>query len=111
VAVDQPIPIQADVPIDQVFVVPIDFVYPLETVVNTYVDIPVLGRQEITVPVETTIPINHTFEVPIQMTIPISVTYHLQTDIPVEVAVPPEVLQSLETLLAELSEGLAGPLK
>lgn len=111
VTVDQPIHIRTDVPIDEVFEVPIAFVYPLETVVTTYVNIPLLGRQEIAVPVETVIPIDHTLEAPIQMTVPISVTYQLQATIPVEVAWPPELLQGLDALLLRLISGLQAPLK
>ncbi|MBN1246712.1 MAG: hypothetical protein JXC32_03600 [Anaerolineae bacterium] len=111
VAVDQLIPIRTEVPIDHVFVIPIDFVYPLDTVVSTYVDIPLLGRQEIAVPVETVIPISYTLEVPLQMTVPISVAYHLQAEIPVEVDVPPQMLEGLEALLSGLDTGLQFPLK
>lgn len=106
VAIDQPIPIQADIPIDETFTIPIDFVYPLDTVINTHIDIPVLGRQEIAVPVETRIPISHTLEIPVEMTVPVSVTYHLQTDIPVEVAVPPDLLTTLDALLQGLTSEL-----
>jgi hypothetical protein len=111
VTVDQPIPIRTDVSVDEVFDVPIAFAYPLETVVTTHINIPVLGRQEIAVPIETVIPIDHTLEVPIQMTVPISVTYQLQATIPVEVAWPPDLLEGLDALLLGLASGLQTPLK
>lgn len=111
VSVDQPIPIRADVPIDQVFEVPLVFAYPLETVVNTYVDIPLLGRQDIALPIETVIPISYTIAIPVQVSVPISVTYRLQTEIPVEVALPPDLLQSLDALLGDLAQELETPLK
>jgi len=109
VSVDQAIPIQTTVPIEQSFVVPIELDYPLETVVNTYIDIPLLGRQDIAVPVEMVIPISTTLEIPIQMEIPISVTYQLQTEIPVEVQLPPTLLDTLADLIEQLGAGLQFP--
>lgn len=111
VAVDQSIPIQTTVPIEQAFVVPLEFDYPLNTVVNTYVDIPLLGRQDIAVPVETVIPISTTLEIPVQMEIPISVTVQLQTEIPVEVQFPPTLLDALAGLIEQLDAGLKLPPK
>ena len=103
VAVDQEIPIQTTVPIEETFVVPIDFDYALDTVVETYVDIPILGRQDIAFPVQTVLPINTSFEIPVEMAVPISVTYQLQTDIPVEVELPSELLDAFDDLIGQLS--------
>ena len=52
VKVDQEIPINTLIPISQTITVPIDLDYPLSTVVNTSFNIPVLGRQEISIPIE-----------------------------------------------------------
>lgn len=89
VAVDQEIPIRTSVPIEETFVIPLSFDYTLDTVVETYVNIPLLGKQDIAVPVQTVLPISTTIEIPVEMTVPISVTYQLQTEIPVEVELPP----------------------
>ncbi len=111
VSVDQAIPIQTTIPIEQSFAVPLELDYPLKTVVNTYIDIPLLGRQDIAVPVEMVIPISTTLEIPIQMQIPISVTYQLQTEIPVEVQLPPTLLDTLAGLIEQLDAGLQFPPK
>jgi hypothetical protein len=111
VAVDQAIPIQTMIPIEQSFVVPLEFNYPLNTVINTYVDIPVLGRQDIAVPVETVIPISTTLAIPVEMDVPISVTYQLQTRIPVEVQIPSTMLTALEGYFEQLDAGLSFRLK
>jgi hypothetical protein len=92
-------------------VVPLDFEYPLNTVINTYVDIPLLGRQDIAVPVETVIPINTMLDIPIQMDFPISVTYQLQTVIPVEVQLPPTLLDTFEGFIEQLNVALSFPPK
>jgi len=101
IAIDQEIPFNTSVPISQTLVVPLDIDYPLSTVINTYVDVPVLGRQDIALPIETVIPIQYTLEVPIQVEVPISLTYHLQTEVPVEVIIPPEIRSSLDEVLRQ----------
>lgn len=106
VSVDQEIPFDTTVPISQTLVVPLDIQYPLSTVVNTFVSVPVLGRQNIAIPIETIIPIEYTLEVPIQVEIPISLTYHLQTEVPVEVAIPPEIRAPLDDVLRQIEDGL-----
>lgn len=106
VAIDQKIPFNTSVPISETLVLPLDIEYPLSTVINTFVDVPVLGRQDITLPIETVIPIQYTLEVPIQVDVPISLTYHLQTEIPVEVAIPPEIRAPLDDALRQMEEGL-----
>jgi hypothetical protein len=106
VEVDQEIPFNTSVPISQTLVVPLDIDYPLSTVVNTFVNIPILGRQDIAIPIETMIPIQYTLEVPIQVEVPISLTYHLQTTVPVEVAIPPEIGLSLDEMLRQAEERL-----
>lgn len=106
VDVDQVIPFNTTVPISETFILPLDIDYPLSTVINTYFNIPFLGRQEIAIPIETIIPIQYTLEVPIRVDVPISMTYHLQTSVPVEVALPPEIGLSLDEMLRQVEEGL-----
>jgi len=106
VKVDQDVPINTTIPIQKTFTVPLDFDYPLSTVVNTSINIPVLGRQDIAVPIDTIIPIKYDVEIPVQTEIPISFTYRLQADIPVEVALPPETVDNLEVFLEQLTDFL-----
>ncbi|MGC9467759.1 MAG: hypothetical protein ACP5HS_04160 [Anaerolineae bacterium] len=106
VKVDQEIPINATVPFSDTILVPVVFDFPFSAVVNTYVDLPVLGRQNIAVPVETTVPISETFEIPIEMSIPISMTYTLETEIPVRVEIPPELVASLNGFIDGFERGL-----
>ena len=106
VSIDQEIPFDTVVPINQTFSVPLNIEYPLSTVVNTYVNIPVLGRQEISLPIETIIPIQYTLDVPIAVDVPISLTYHLQTEVPVEVEIPPEIRAPLDEVLRQIQVGL-----
>jgi len=106
VQVNQEIPFNTTIPISETFVLPLDINYPLSTVINTYVNVPVLGRQDFAIPIDTIIPIRYTFEVPIQVEVPISLTYHLQTEVPVEVVIPPEIRSSLDEMLRQAEEGL-----
>lgn len=102
VAVDREIPVQMTVPIDQTFDIPLDLTYPLNTVINTYITLPVLGRQNITLPVDTVLPISTTVAVPIRAEVPISLTYHLQTDLPVQVQFPLKLSEPLDMLIEGL---------
>ena len=106
VSVDQEIPFETTVPISQTFSVPLDIDYPLSTVIKTYVNVPVLGRQELAIPIETLIPIRYTFDVPIQLEVPISMTYRLQTEIPVAVAIPSEIRAPLDEVLQQIEAAL-----
>ena len=106
VEVDEAIPFNATVPISETFILPLDIDYPLSTVINTYINLPLLGRQDLAIPIETIIPIEYTLDVPIRVEVPISLTYHLQTTVPVEVALPPEIGLSLDEMLRQVEEGL-----
>lgn len=106
VQVDQEIPFNTAIPISETFVLPLDINYPLSTVVNTYFNLPVLGRQDLAIPIEAVLPIQYTLEVPIQVEVPISLTYRLQTEVPVEIAIPPEIRLSLDEALRQVEEGL-----
>ncbi len=101
VQVNQDIPFNAVVPINQMMTIPIDIQYPLSTVVNTYIDIPVLGRQDISVPIDTVIPIQYDLVVPVAVDVPISLTYHLQADVPVSFDIPAEIRTPLDLLLQQ----------
>jgi len=104
VGIDQTLPISATIPLDQTFVVPIDIIYPLDTVVHTAIQIPLVGTQNIAVPIQADIPIQMEIEIPIQMQIPISFTYHLQTEVPVTFELPSGTVELIEEIL-EQAEG------
>ncbi len=106
VYVDEEIPFVTTVPINETLTWPLDINYPLSTVINTYVNVPLLGRQDIAIPIDTVIPIRYTLEVPVQTEVPISLTYHLQTTVPVEIALPPEIELTLDEILQQAEEGL-----
>jgi len=104
--INQQLPFSPTLPLDQSFQVPINTVYPLSTVVETSINIPLLGPQAIAVPIKARIPIQLTIDVPVKMQVPISFTYHLDTEVPVEVAIPPELLTPVEDMLKQAEEGL-----
>ncbi len=106
VQIDQELPFSTTLPLDQSFQVPIDTVYPISTVVETAINIPLLGPQKIAVPIKTRFPIQLTIDVPVKMQVPISFTYHLDTEVPVEVAIPTELLTPVDAMLKQAEEGL-----
>jgi len=106
VHVDQTIPFNVVIPLNETITVPLDIVYPLTTVVNTFVDIPVLGRQDIALPINTQIPIQYDLTVPIALDIPISLTYPLKLDVPVAVEIPPELRAPIDAVLQQIEFAL-----
>ncbi|MBN2002746.1 MAG: hypothetical protein JXA21_05265 [Anaerolineae bacterium] len=106
VQVDQDIPFNTVVPINQTVTIPVDIQYPLNTVINTYIDIPLLGRQDIAVPIDTVIPFQYDLVVPVAVNVPISLTYHLQTEVPVSFDIPAEIRTPLDTLLQQVESTL-----
>lgn len=106
VKVDQQIPFQATIPISETLTVPLNFDYPLSTVVHTSVRIPLVGEQEVAFPIDTIIPVHYTLETPIQVSVPISMSYHLQTEIPVAVEIPQAWLDQISAILEETESTL-----
>ena len=106
VHVDQIIPFNTVVPLSQTLTIPLDIVYPITTVVNTYIDVPVLGRQDIALPINTQIPIQYDFTVPIALDVPISLTYPLKVDVPVAVEIPPELRVPIDDVLQQIESAL-----
>jgi len=104
VEIDQELPFSTTLPLNHTFAVPIDTVYPLSTVVETEIQIPLLGPQEIAVPIKARIPVELTVDIPVATEIPISLTYHLQTEVPVEVKLPSELLTPIEAILQQAEE-------
>lgn len=106
VAVDQQIPISETVAISDTFVIPINTVFPFSTRVNTTINIPLFGPQEVSIPVSASVPVNTTFEVPIRADFPISMTFHFTMDLPVEITLPPELLEPIDQMLQQAEDGL-----
>jgi len=106
VHVDQMIPFNMVLPLNETVTIPLDIVYPLDTIINTYVDIPVIGRQDIAVPINAQIPIQYDLTVPIALNVPISLTYPLQVDVPVVIEIPPELRVPIEAVLQQIEAAL-----
>lgn len=106
IAIDQHIPISETFTISDTFTIPVNAVFPFSTQVNTSINIPLLGPQEISIPVSGAVPINTTFKIPIRADIPISMTYHLVLDLPVAVTLPAELLQPIDQMLQQAEDGL-----
>ncbi len=106
IAIDQEIPISNTVTISDTFSVPVNTVLPFSTQVNTAINIPLLGRQDITLPVSGSVPISVTFEIPLQADFPISMTHRLILDLPVSVTLPTELLQPIDQVLQRVEDGV-----
>ncbi len=111
IAVDEVIPIQTTLNFSDTLVVPFQLDYTLDTVVSTSINIPLLGRQSVSVPVYAVIPISETLAVPIHMDVPISVTYPLKVEFPVAVKIPAELTEDIVESLDALDFDLGLPLR
>jgi hypothetical protein len=109
IAIDEEIPVRTSVAFNETLVVPFEMDYILSTVVNTYINIPILGRQSVAVPVEAVIPISETFAIPIAVSVPVSMTYPLNVELPVAVELPKEVITGLIGYLDALDHLLGAP--
>ncbi len=106
VRINQILPLEMNIEIDQTISVPIDTTYPLNTVVHTTVSLPVFGPQDIAVPINEEIPLQMNLELPVQLTVPISTEYHLDTVLPVEISLPRETAGKLGQTLQDIEDGL-----
>jgi hypothetical protein len=102
VQVDQLLPLDIIVPINEIISFPIDLVFPLYTVVNTTINFPIVGPQQVSVPIEADIPVNTIITIPVKMDLPISTEYHLQAVIPVKLSLPPETIDSMKKTLEDI---------
>lgn len=106
VKVDQVLPLDIEIPINQTINVPIDTTYAIDTVVHTTISLPLIGPQRIAIPIREDIPLKLDLDLPIELTIPISIEYHLDAVLPVKVSLPPETLETLEKTLQALEASL-----
>ena len=104
VSLSHTFPIQARVPLEQDFVVPIQTTIPISTVAQVPVEIPLLGTYRHSVPVEAEVPVD------LQVVIPISRTVEVETDVSLETEVPVQLSASslgLDGLFSRLDAALA----
>lgn len=102
VQVDQVLPLDIIVPINEVISFPIDLIFPIDTVVNTTINFPLVGPQQVAVPIRANVPINTIIAIPVKMDLPVSTEYHLQAVMPVELSLPPETINSIKSTLEDL---------
>ncbi len=106
IEIDQRIPLSETLPFDHSFSVPIDTTYPLSTVVQTEISLPLLGTRTVSIPIQADIPLRLELDIPVQTNIPLSFTYHLRTSLPIEVSLPPETLAPILALLQQATAAL-----
>ena len=111
---NQTFPIQAEVPLEQQFVIPIQTTIPLSTVVQVPVELPLLGRYELSVPVNAEVPLDLEVIVPISQTVEVETAVQVNTTVPVRVGVAQlglgDLLEQIDAALAEVERGLRWPM-
>ncbi len=94
VQVEQDIPLNLSVPIDQSVDFPFRATIPISTVVTIPIDTP-LGSFPINLPIVTTVPISLTAQVPIHLSVPVSQLVPVRMDIPIEIRIADTPLSGL----------------
>jgi hypothetical protein len=102
VQVDQLLPLDIIVPINETITFPLELNYKLDTVVDTTINLPLVGPQQVAVPIRGTIPIKTVVSIPVKLNLPVSTEYHLQAVIPVNISLPPETITALNSTLEEI---------
>jgi len=112
VQIDQSIPINLSVPINQTLTVPIDTQLPVSAIVQVPIEVPFLGAQIFDVPINTTIPIKFETQLPVNITVPISANIPVELTVPVKIDVANtplnSTLQKAENALSNFALQLSG---
>jgi hypothetical protein len=108
VAIDEEIPIDAQVLLDRTLEVPIQTTFPIDQVVDTTISI--AGPFDTEIPLDVTVPIQ--LEIPVDLTIPLSINevVPISADVPVNITVPIAVDVG-QTELTSLADALADGLQ
>ena len=103
VAINETIPISAEVVLDRTLNVPISTTLPIDETIDT--TIRVNGPFGIDIPLDITVPIQLELPIDLDVAIPINETVPIDTEVPVDLEVP-IVIDIAETELAQLAEAL-----
>ena len=104
VAIDENLPINAEIVIDRTFNVPIKTSIPINESFETTIEVE--GPFGLTVPVDVTVPVDIDVPVDLQLELPVNETIPVEANVPVKLDVPIRV-NVAETELAELADALA----
>lgn len=107
------VPIEAHVPLEQEFVVPIQTTIPFSTVVRVPIEVPLLGTRTIAVPVEAEVPVNLQVVIPISQTVEVKTAVMIDTQVPVRVEMRQlglgDLVMRIDAALARIERGLRWP--
>jgi hypothetical protein len=108
--VQQEVPVEALVPLEEEVVVPIRATIPISTVVIIPINAGLLGTFDIDVPVRTMVPVSLDVAIPISHTVNIATTVLLDMEVPIEIPLAEtplvDYLEELDAGLGRLEEAL-----
>lgn len=85
--IEESVPVQVTVPINEQITVPIDTQLPINTFVDVPVELPLIGSRTISLPIETVIPVKFETSFPVDLTVPISASVPVVLDVPIQIQV------------------------
>jgi hypothetical protein len=105
--IEDTIPINADLELNESISVPVDETLPVDAAINVPVDMGPLGTHTVTLPVSGTVPVNTTLKIVIDQPLHVSTTIPVKLEVPIEVAVEDTPLKAtLDDVIVRL-EALA----
>jgi hypothetical protein len=107
--INESVPININVPINETVRIPINTTLPIDTEVTIPLNTP-FGQFPITVPIDTTIPVKLETNVPISLTIPIAARVPVVLDVPIQIAIAKTPLEASLAQAQAYLEKLAGQL-
>jgi hypothetical protein len=111
--VEETVPVQVTVPINEQLTVPVDTQLPIDTFVDVPVEVPFIGSRTLSLPIETVIPVKFETTFPVNLTVPISASVPVTLDVPIRIAVADTPfdasLAEAETYLKKFAAGLGAP--
>jgi hypothetical protein len=87
VQVNETVPVQVTVPINERLTVPIDTQLPIDTFVDVPVEVPFIGSRTLSLPIKTVIPVKFETTFPVKLTVPISASVPVALNVPIQIAV------------------------
>lgn len=106
VYIDQVFPIDTEVTIDRDVVIEIDTTIPIDALLQTNIDLPLVGLRSIAIPIRENIPIKKALKIPISMIVPVSTEYHLQEMIPISIRFENDTVDALIKALTNIERAL-----
>ncbi|MDW8325549.1 MAG: hypothetical protein RMK99_03180 [Anaerolineales bacterium] len=113
VQVNETVPVQVAVPINERLTVPIDTQLPIDTFVNVPIEVPFIGSRMLSLPIKAVVPVKFETTFPVKLTVPISTSVPVELNVPIRIVVADtpldDSLAEAEAYLKKFAADLGAP--